>query len=306
MKNYDVTTFSNWTELSETVTADLSENIAFPVSATHKTLGSCTIEDIRVSFTDSGTDCLSNLKFESGITKGYSLKILFKLDHLSLDESVSELIQNYITLVNDLYNQKVVLVREEARQKMEAELQAKVEAKKAAAYEKKKAKDIQDFEAMLANKTPITVTDEFYYSLGWIARHAGTVSAALPDYLHKYFAREFGSEAPCRVVNSQHRGPAGYQSQWTKSFSVSLVKIDTIPAYLEQYLNPKRTAISDSDFVKTLVQDYGLKFGKQQDIEAIRDIIPVEYISIFESGYGPDSEPKAKKTGAKKKLQSVA
>ena len=44
MKNYDVTTFSNWTELSETVTADLSENIAFPVSATHKTLGSCTIE----------------------------------------------------------------------------------------------------------------------------------------------------------------------------------------------------------------------------------------------------------------------
>ena len=306
MKTYDVTTFSNWTELSETVTTDLSENITFPVSAHHRTLGSCLIESIRISFTDSGVDCLATLKFESGITKGYSLKILFNLGHLTLDESVSDLIQNYITLVNDLYNQKVILVREESRQKMEKALQDKIEAKKLAAYEKKKAKDIQDFEAMLANRTPITVTDEFYYSLGWIARHAGTVNAALPDYLHKYFTREFGSDAPCRVVNSQHRGPAGYQSQWTKSFSVSLVKRDTIPAYLEQYLNPKRTAISDSDFVKTLVQDYGLKFGKQQDIDAIRDIVPVEYISMFEAGYGQDPVTKTKKTGANKKLQSPA
>ena len=165
----------------------------------------------------------------------------------------------------------------------EAEKKAKADAQKAEAFERKKERDIKEFEFMVQNRRPLSIASEFYTTLGWLAKHTGTVSAALPDYLEPAFKKHFG-DVPCRVVDSHKKGPAGWTSQWTSSFTVSLKKPDSIPAMLEQYLNPARKAVTNSEFVRDLVDNYGFQFGKVQDLEAIRSCVPSTYQTDFELG----------------------
>lgn len=166
----------------------------------------------------------------------------------------------------------------------EAIKKAKEEKQAEEKFLRTKEKALKDFEARMQAKTPISLADEFYYALGWLAKHAGAVTAALPDYLADSFAKYFGADAPCRIVDSKKKGPAGWTSQWARSFSVSLKKPEVIPAYLTQYLNPKGTAITNTDFVWDLVDNYGFQFGKTQDVEKIRSHVPSQYLSFFEAG----------------------
>ena len=95
----------------------------------------------------------------------------------------------------------------------EARCRRKEEAKKAEQLKKAEAKNktlkekaIRDFEAMTQQaKKAVAQQDEFYYALGWLAKHVGSVSAVLPDYLEGAFVKHFGDEAPCRVVDSNKR-----------------------------------------------------------------------------------------------------
>lgn len=168
---------------------------------------------------------------------------------------------------------------------IEAEKKAAAEKKAEEKYLRLKDKAIKDFEALQNRaKETITQADEFYYALGWLAKHAGTVTAALPDYLADAFAKCFGAETPCRVVDSKHRGPAGWQSQWSWSFKVTLKKAENIPAILTSYLNNTGKAIANTAFVWDLVDDYGFQFGKKQDVEKIKQTIPTQYMSMFEAG----------------------
>jgi hypothetical protein len=168
---------------------------------------------------------------------------------------------------------------------VEAAKKAEAEKKAEAKYQKQKEKAIKDFEA-LTNKAReiVTQTDEFYYALGWLAKHVGTVSAALPDYLEVPFTKHFGAETPCKVVDSKHRGPAGWQSQWSWSFRATLKKADNIPAILTQYLNPTGKAVTNTSFIWDLIDNYGFKFGKKQDAAEIAKVIPAKYIDIFNDG----------------------
>lgn len=172
-----------------------------------------------------------------------------------------------------------------ARQLERDEAKMADEAKRAEAkYQAAKAKALKDFQTWAKATRPQSAADEFYYALGWLAKHAGTVSAALPDYLADEFKTYFGADTPCRVVDSKKKGPAGWTSQWAKSFSVSLKKPDVIPSLLTKYLNPKGTAVTDTDFVLDLVDTYGFKFGKEQDIDQIRAKVPTAHIMFFENG----------------------
>ena len=162
--------------------------------------------------------------------------------------------------------------------------QAEEEKRAEAKYQAAKARAIADFNAWTTSERPQSTADEFYFALGWLAKHAGTVSAALPDYLADDFKTYFGSDVPCRIVDSKKRGPAGWQSQWAKSFSVSLKQIDTVPGILSKYLNPKGKAVTDTDFVLDLIDLYGFQFGKTQDVEKIRSKVPTAHISFFENG----------------------
>ena len=113
---------------------------------------------------------------------------------------------------------------------------------------------------------------------------SGTVKAVVPDICEAEFVQYFGTEVP--FTKTEYKvGPGGWISQWGKSFTDSLVKVKTIPAYLEQYLNPKRTQVTNSEYIKDLVDNYGFQFGKEQNVEAIRKSVPAEYLPHFEAGF---------------------
>lgn len=166
----------------------------------------------------------------------------------------------------------------------EAEKKAKADKKAEENYQRIKESSIKNFEE-LTTKTFVHSDDEaFYYSLGWLASHVGNLSAALPDYLADAFTKYFGAETPCRVVDSKKRSPAGWQAQWSWSFRAAFKKTDDIPSTLTQYLNPAGNAVTNTSFLWNLVANYGFKFGKKQDVEAIAKTIPAKYIDAFNEG----------------------
>ena len=168
---------------------------------------------------------------------------------------------------------------------LEAKKQAIADQKAAEKYEHQKAKALREFDILTTQeKEVITQADSFYYSLGWLAKHANNVAAVLPDYLADAFKKYFGADTPCRIVDSKHRGPAGWQAQWSWSFTISLKKPDLVPAFLSDKLNPAGKAVSKTSFVWDLVDNYGFKFGKEQDIDNIRAHIPSDYLASFEAG----------------------
>lgn len=188
---------------------------------------------------------------------------------------------NAHTTITKIYKECEQILRQ---QQFEEQKRLEAEKKAEAKYLKQKEKALRDFE-MLSNRSfEASADNAFYYALGWLAKHVGTVSAALPDYLADAFAKYFGAETPCRIVDSKHRGPAGWQSQWSWSFSATLKKAETVPAILQQYLNPKGKAVTDTSFVWDLIDNYGFKFGKEQDVEQIAKTVPAKYIDSFNEG----------------------
>jgi seryl-tRNA synthetase len=129
----------------------------------------------------------------------------------------------------------------------------------------------------------ISKADEFYYTLGWLAKHVGTITAKMPDFLEASFVKHFG-EVEHTVVDSTKVGPAGYTSQWRLSMEASLKKAENIPATLTDYLNPAGKKVSKTSFIWSLIDDYGFKFGKKQDTLDIMRCVPIEYVPMFNAG----------------------
>lgn len=171
-------------------------------------------------------------------------------------------------------------------QKLSAEAKQKAEADKKAeaTYQKRKEQAFKEFQKLTTSKKSTSAMDDFYFNLGWLAHHVGTISAALPDYLLTSFESYFGKDANPRVIDSRKRTVNGFPSQWALSMKASLKgNLDFIPGALAQYLSTTGNAVANTSFVWDLVDNYGFQFGKQ-DIEKIREVIPTEYIVSFEEG----------------------
>ena len=269
--------------------ATINSETKTEINCRHKVYGEGKITNLR--FTENQDKPEIMMTFESPVKNVVlAYTIVTKMKLLTFDELDTETLLNLMdeyltnwTTYNENRKAEQLAKREAEIAKREEAKKAKADEKKAEAFEKKKEKDIRDFETMVQASNPLSLASEFYTTLGWLVKHTGTVSAALPDYLEPTFRKHFG-DAPCRVVDSQKKGPAGWTSQWTSSFAVSLKKPESIPAMLEQYLNPARKALTNSEFVLDLVDNYGFRFGKTQDLEAIRSCIPSTYHNDFELG----------------------
>lgn len=203
-----------------------------------------------------------------------------------VDNELYEPLLNALTLHNDLtaiHNEfKFNARREQIKAAKKAEAEKKAEAK----YLERKEKAIKDFDNLIQShiSSIISQEEEFYYALGWLTKHVGTITANLPDYLEAAFTKYFGADTPCRIVDSKKRSPAGWQAQWSWSFRASIKKADEVPVILRQYLNPTGNAVTNTSFLWDLLDNYGFQFGKKQNVEMITQSVPVQYLDIFNAG----------------------
>lgn len=218
--------------------------------------------------------------------KKYDLGITTKSKFIMFNNTdFSTVYDTFNTIHNELTSRCSEMKVEYEKQLREKRQLEEEQLKAEQTYQRLKNNNIKSFETQLNKDREVnTYSDDFYYALGWLTKNVRTISAALPDYLENAFKQHFGFDVPCRVVNSRHRGPAGYQSQWSWSFTITL-KDKEVPSILIPHLNSKCDTISDTSFVWDLIDTYNFKFGKTQDINLIVNSIPTEYRESFNLGF---------------------
>jgi hypothetical protein len=262
--------------------------LAYPYTVKHKIYGEGQLTFVKVPL--SGSAIYATVDFAAG-TKTLSLDMAFAKNLLEMPETLTDILLEAQTVYKadfiERENEQRLADRLAREQAKEAEKQAKAAKEAEEKYEKIKTKALKDFNNLVDTVVPKSTADEFYYSLGWLAKHAGTVAAALPDYLESSFIGHFGNTTSCRVVDSKKRYPSGWTAQWTWAFTIALKKpkqISTVPAFLADKLNPSGKAVSDTAFIWDLVDNYGFQFGKTQDLDKIRSHVPSDKLSFFEAG----------------------
>jgi hypothetical protein len=178
----------------------------------------------------------------------------------------------------------------QARQ-LEAEAQKKAlaEQKAEARYQRQKELAQQTFDQLVANAgSTWSETDDFYYALGWLANHVGAMTAVLPDYLGSAFEKHFGTEAPKTLVDGRAKTSGGYAKQWSWEFKCTIKKLKetVVPPCIQSVTTDFSKGIHNTAFLWDLVANHGFQFGKKQDVDKIRDTVPVQYITAFNEGLG--------------------
>jgi hypothetical protein len=175
----------------------------------------------------------------------------------------------------------------EVYQNREATRKAELEKNAEERYLKTKERLLKEFEKMSTRETENNFnTNEFYYALGWLASHVGSMTAILPDYLGNAFEKHFGTETPKTLVNSRAKTSGGYAKQWSWEFKCTIKKLNqtTVPACIRNITTDFAKGIHNTSFIWDLVDNHGFQFGRKQDIEKIKQTIPNQFISSFEIG----------------------
>lgn len=226
---------------------------------------------------------IGTVYFDLDETKAYSIAAAINCGGLHfVDESLKALYDEFKQANDNIKHTEFLAAQEVQRREKE---EHKLEQKRKDNEKKMEGLKVsaeKEFNNLL-NQEKVTETDEFYWTLGWLAKHVGTLTAKMPDFLEASFIKHFG-EVEHTTVDSTKVGPAGYTSQWRLSMEASLVKAKEIPATLSKYLNPTGKKLSKTSFIWKLVDDYGFKFGKKQDTLDIMRCVPIEYVPMFNAG----------------------
>ena len=302
MKTFNYSDYSdNWSAFVSDFNQEL-KTLELPIKFDSRIYGPGEITSLRAKLVGSALEVTLTYENKKKQPETRELRQFLDLEFITVSDTDRQLLlacqyvfrevfDQRIKLENDKWQQEAALrraqqleIEKRVRERKAAEAKAKRIKKNTERLEESKAAYLEKFRELLATKKSLSFSDEFYYSLGWLAKHSGTVKAVVPDICEAEFVQYFGTEVP--FTKTEYKvGPGGWISQWGKSFTASLVKVKTIPAYLEQYLNPKRTQVTNSEYIKDLVDNYGFQFGKAQNVEAIRQSVPAEYLPHFEAGF---------------------
>lgn len=283
---YKTTDYETTEALREALNSELSQ-LEYPYTVKHRVYGEGQLTFVKAPLT--GGALYATIDFAAG-TKTMSLDVLMASRLLEMPEALTDILLEAQTAFKEDFVTREQARREADRlayeQAKEAEKKAKADKEAEAKYERTKAKAIKDFEALTEASRPVATVDEFYYSLGWLAKHVGVITAKLPDYLGGAFEKHFGTEAPKTLVDGRAKTIGGYAKQWSWEFVASIKKLKdtTVPAYLQTVTSEISKGIHNTSFVWDLVDNYGFQFGKTQDVEKIRSHVPSEYLASFEAG----------------------
>ena len=148
MKNYNVSDYQSWADLSVAITSELSESLALPVSAVHKAHGACEISEITITLNESGIIALADINFENGLTRKLAINVLMANKLIDFEEPVKNYLADFFAECSDIRNEFYEIMHDRSTAKFEADQQAKEEAKQEAKYQAAKEKAIQEFEVM--------------------------------------------------------------------------------------------------------------------------------------------------------------
>lgn len=283
---YKAVNYETADALRDAINSELAA-LAYPYPVKHNTFGEGYLTSVKAPW--NGPALFATIDFASG-TKVISLEVVFSANLITMPEILTDILieaQNVFKTDFEAREQE----RKEAYQ--QAQIQARERAKKAeeekkaeAKYKQHKEKTIREFEKLADRDNELSEVDDFYYSLGWLANHIGSVSAQLPDYLGPSFERHFGADAPKTLIDGKAKSIGGFAKKWSWEFKCSLKKLKdtTVPAYIQSLTSDVAKGIHNTSFVWNIVDNYGFRFGKTQDLEKIKQTIPAKFISSFEAG----------------------
>lgn len=267
-------------DFTETI-LELNKQVA-GLQVTHTKFGEGTIVQIESieNMSDAG-DMAIRIHFNDG-------------DHLLCYMAcVNKQLMEDIPVLTDTINTVITPAFEQEKVEAEAAYLAEKEAEKRALEEERYNKQVERELKRLNGLSVANIANDFddverfYYILGWIAGHVTTIRAAMPDYAESWFTSRFGN-VPHTTVDSKKRTVNGNPMQWALSMHISFKRSENTPEEIaSKYSNANRT-INSISFVWDLVDKYNFTFGKTQDIEAIKETIPEEYMNEFELGLNAD------------------
>lgn len=192
-----------------------------------------------------------------------------------------------IAIHNELTKQFKELDKLAKQQAEEAAKKAEADKKAEEKYQKAKAKALREFDEQSQVVVPKSTTNNFYYALGWLANHIGSMTAILPDYLGSAFEKRFGKDTPKTLVDSRAKTSGGYAKQWSWEFKCTIKKLKetTVPVAIKDITTDFSKGIHNTAFLWSLADNYGFQFGPKQNVEKIKSCIPSEYLEFFEAGF---------------------
>lgn len=230
-------------------------------------------------------DVTVNVEFTDGhIVELCIFRCLNKIQNLKININVDNLeaeLLKYDEARHDLEDKLAEEYEEQRKLEWEKKKEQEAEEKRKLKFEQKREHDINSFRRLISGERSINFNN-YYSVIGWLAKHTSVIRAQVPDYLENMFIHEFGENANFEVFDSQRRTDNGFLYHFGLSLQLSLVKVDTIPEYIQDIV--KNNKICNNEFVFPLLRDFGFKLAKQQDINSIIDEIPAAHLEEFKAG----------------------
>lgn len=275
MKTFD-STVCTWSEYLESFNSWLNEKLETKLPVIHNFNGPGYITYMKAA----DNDVYLTIDFPEA-SKQYSLRFLIEHIHLTLDETVSEVIRD----IYDIYTASAAAhqleIRAEAEAKREADRAKREAIKKEAAEAARREKAIE----RIKSTRPEAILSEpssYYEALGWIAKNVKSIKATVPSDLEGWFVKNFGT-ADHTVVDSNKKTLNGNPMKWSISFRATFK--NQLPEIIASKATSNKKAIESVAYIWDLIENHGFCFGTEQNIDKIRSCVPDKFISEFEVGF---------------------
>lgn len=280
MKNFE--DYENFADFAVDANAGLSALLEKDNTVNHTLYGPGVITTVRATLSEQ-LDFYVGIEFASCGLKTFCYDFLITKGFISATDEIKSFMAEYKQICAEFWE---AACAEKAAKFQAARLaaEAEAEAKKRAKKEEEITKRFNNELAKVRSMEKIDQFNNFFVALGWLAKHGKNLVAAMPDIIEPWFVSQFG-DIKRTVVDSKKRTVNGFPMQWALSFALAVDDDTTMPAELFKYKSAQKNKIANTEFLYTLLSDYGFKTGvKTQDLEAIRATVPVSDLEAFDFG----------------------
>jgi len=297
MKNYSSENYKNFNEFEKTFNKTANALLDLKVSSAK--YGDGVIVGVKLKDLEKDYITITVQHFGIYLTvkfgeteRTFDLSMALNANALQFDEITSLKVNELFDVLKDSeaariseLTAEIEAEREEERKRREAQLAEAKRQKELAKFQVKKEKALAKLQKLRPENTKklFATPTSHYEVVGWMAKHCRGIRAAMPDWMEQQFVSMFG-DVERYVVDSKKKTSGGFAYQWGLGLKITF---DTeIVGPLEQRATSKNKKIIDNvAFIWDLVENYGFRFGKTQDIDAIIDEVPSQYLSDFQRGF---------------------